>query len=132
VNYFTLEAHVLLQFEHRKILIILILVIIIMDEILIKVDFLENLARDDIDLKSHSTDRMKKRQIKVKWIYHCLISEKLMGILKQRSYRFRLYYLHPEKPHKYDLIIVVDIFHDLAKFINVVTTYEEEIERRVR
>ena len=127
MNYFTLEAHVLLQFEHRKILIILILVIIIMDEILIKVDFLENLARDDIDLKSHSTDRMKKRQIKVKWIYHCLISEKLVGILKQRSYRFKLYYPHPEKPH-----IVVDIFHELAKFINVVTTYEEEIERRVR
>ncbi len=91
---------------------------------------MENLARDDIDLKSHSTDRMKKRQIKAKWIYHCLISEKLLGILKQRSYRFRLYYPHPEKHHKYDLIIVVDIFHDLAKFIIVVTTYEEEIERK--
>lgn len=56
--------YVLLQFEHGKILIILILVLIIMNEILIKVDFLENLARDDINLKSHSTDWMKKRQIK--------------------------------------------------------------------
>lgn len=103
-----------------------------MDEIIIKVDFLENVKRNDIDLNFHSVDRLKERKIKFEWIYNCIINENLVGILKQRSYRFRIYYSHPEKPHNYDLIIVVDIFYNLAKFINVVTTYEKEIERRVR
>jgi len=104
----------------------------IMNEIQIKVDFLEDLSRDSIEFTPYSTYRRQNRHILSEWIYHCLINEELVGILKQRSYRFRLYYSHPIEPHKYDLLIVVDVFYGLLKYIIVVTTYEQEIKKRVR
>jgi hypothetical protein len=98
----------------------------------LEVGFLKDLTRNKIDLRHHSTNKMIDREIKNEWIYNCLLNKKLLGILKQRHDRFRLYYSHPEKPFKYDLIIVVDVLYSIPKYINFVTTYEQEVERRMR
>jgi hypothetical protein len=103
-----------------------------MEEIPIEVDFLKDLTLNNIDLRPHSINKMADRDIKDEWIYECLINRKLMGILKQRPHRFRLYYNHPEKSQKYDLIIVIDVSYSISKYINVLTTYEQEVDRRVR
>jgi hypothetical protein len=103
-----------------------------MEEIPLEVDFLKNLSLDNINLRPHSINKMFDRDIKDEWIHDCLLNQKLMGILKQRPQRFRLYYNHPEKSQKYDLIIVIDVSSSISKYINVVTTYEQEVDRRVR
>jgi hypothetical protein len=94
---------------------------------------LENISREKIDIGSHAFDKISgDREINEEWIYHCLINEKKTGILKQRSNRFRIYYNHPTKSERYDLIIVVDIIESSKKDIRVVTTYEQSVDRRVR
>lgn len=103
-----------------------------MEEIPLDVYFLKNLTLDNINLRPHSINKMFDRNIKDEWIYDCLLNKKLMGIIKQRPQRFRLYYNHPEKSQNYDLIIVIDVSSSISKYIKVVTTYEQEVDRRVR
>jgi hypothetical protein len=94
---------------------------------------LENISQEQIEIGHHAYDKISgDRKIKEFWIHNCLISGTKQGILKQRENRFRIYYNHPIKADRYDLIIVVDITESSEKNIRVVTTYEQAIYRRVR
>lgn len=104
-----------------------------MEKIPLIVPPLENLRKDQIDIGPHALDKISKdRKIDKKWIYNCLINGEKQGVLKQRHNRFRIYYKHPTKADRYDLIIIIDIVKSSKKNIKVVTTYEQSNKIRVR
>jgi hypothetical protein len=89
---------------------------------------LEGISKEQIDIRQHA---LKRDTVNKEWIYNCILNYKPRGILEQRLNRFRIYYNHPTKRDRYDLIIVVDV-ENSTKTIIIVTTYEQLVERRVR
>ncbi len=81
---------------------------------------------------NHAILRIYERELTEQSIKNCLINEEIMGILKQSSNKFQIFYKHPYKDLKYDLIIII-VFNYYPKCdIRVVTIYEQSVKRRVR
>jgi|GEM_PF-6690067 hypothetical protein len=72
----------------------------------ISLSFQEGISKEQIDILSHAIDR---DEINKELIYNCIIRGELVGILKQRKDRYRIYYKHPTSSEKYDLVIVIDV-----------------------
>jgi hypothetical protein len=95
----------------------------------VKLSELEGILKENIDIRPHALERTT---INIEWLYDCLLNEEPEGVLKQRDDRFRIYYKHPKKQDKYDLVLIIDIVNSSPKIIKVVTTYEQSVNRRVR
>ena len=91
---------------------------------------LSDLSISQIEIKDHYRLRSIQRNISDQWISDCLINKELLGILKQSKDKFRLYYEHPVNPDKYDLVIIITI--NLTKHITIITTYQQNINQRLR
>lgn len=95
----------------------------------LNLSYLEDVSHEQIDILPHA---LRRETIREEWIYDCILNGEILGILEQRKNRFRIYYKHPTKAEKYDLIIIIDVMGTSTKCIKVVTTYEQSIKRRVR
>lgn len=89
-------------------------------------EILKNITLNSVNLTKHSIERIEERPIELDWIYSTLMNLFPVYIEKQGLDLFKLHYPHPDKDTK-DLIIVVVVD---KKIIKVVTTYEQDIERR--
>ena len=90
---------------------------------------LEGISQEQIDILPHALER---DNITEELIYDCILNDEIVGILEQRDNRFRIYYKHPTKEDRYDLVIIIDVIKTSTKCIKVVTTYEQSVKRRVR
>lgn len=95
----------------------------------LSLSYLEGVSQEQIDILPHA---LRRETISEEWVYNCILNGEILGILEQRKNRFRIYYKHPTKADRYDLIIIIDVIETSAKCIKVVTTYEQSIKRRVR
>jgi hypothetical protein len=89
---------------------------------------LEGITKEQIDILPHALER---DFITAEWIFNCILSNEIRGILQQRDFRYRIYYKHPIKEYRYDLVIIIDVITSKT-CIKVVTTYEQSIGKRVR
>lgn len=76
--------------------------------------------------------RIYERELTEQSIKNCLINEEIVGILKQSPNKFQIFYKHPYKQLKYDLVIIMVFNHYPKCNIRVVTIYEQSVKRRVR
>ena len=95
----------------------------------LSLSYLKGIKKNQIDIVPHA---LKRDTIRPEWIYDCILNDEPQGILIQRKNRFRIYYKHPTKENKYDLVIIIDAVESSTKCIKVVTTYEQLVKRRVR
>lgn len=95
------------------------------------IQYLSNLSSEQIEITDHFIKRREQREILDEWILDCLMNKDRLGILKQSANKFRLYYEHPENPKEFDIIIIVAI-DDTTQHITIITTYNQNIEQRVR
>lgn len=95
----------------------------------ISLSFLKGNTKEQVDILPHALDRA---DIQEEWLYDCIVKDVIRGVLQQREDRYRLYYKHPTKGEKYDLIIVIDIKKSSPITIKVVTSYIQLVNRRVR
>lgn len=92
---------------------------------------LNTTPKNQVIFTYHALEKMNDRGITENWIVDALLNQKLQGITKQDSNKFRMYYTHPTKKG-YDLIIVIAIVNSPGKVIRVVTTYKQNEKVRVR
>ncbi|AUB56105.1 MULTISPECIES: DUF2283 domain-containing protein [Methanobacterium] len=91
----------------------------------ISLSFLEGITKEQIDILPHATER---DEIHKELLYNCIIEDDLVGILKQRKNRYRIYYKHPTKGESHDLVIVIDVKISSTIIIKVVTAYLKQLK----
>lgn len=96
------------------------------------VSCLSTLSNHMISNTNHAILRIYERELTEQSIINCLINEEIMGILKQSPNKFQIFYKHPYKELKYDLVIIIVFNHYPKCNIRVVTIYEQSVKRRVR
>lgn len=95
------------------------------------IQILSDVDKDSIEIIPHCYDSLFDRDIPEEWIYNSILNEEPNGILYQGKNKFRVYYQHQNSNH--DLILIIEIQNlKNAKPIKVITTYEQNVKRRVR
>lgn len=99
-------------------------------------DFLrliKNVNEDQISFTKHVEEKIEDRGLSCELVRNIIIYDIPVGILKQDSNKFKVYYPFPSKKLEYDLIIILAINGDTdKKVLKPVTTYQQTIKRRVR
>ncbi len=94
------------------------------------IDILKNIDMDNLIETSHFTKHINENIPEISSVINdYLLDKKPVGILKQDSSKFRLYY---ELDEKYDLIIVISIKSEDPVKISLITCFKQKSKKRVR
>ena len=84
-------------------------------------------------LSAYFQERISERKSEIhpdlNEIYHIILKEQPVGILKQEEEKFKLYY---ERTEKHDLIIIISIKSTNPILFNLVTCFLEDANKRRR
>lgn len=95
----------------------------------ISLSFLEGITKEQIEILPHALERSEMQK---NWLYDAILGNAILGILRQRKDRYRIYYEHPTKGERYDLILSIEVKESSPITIKVVTAYIQTVNRRVR
>ena len=94
------------------------------------IPFLLKNHNKQIEFSHHAIKKMEDHGLTKNCILNCMKSSKLLGILKQDTNKFKLYYTYPSG-NNYDLVVIIGI-HNPHMIIRIVTIFKQISRRRER
>ena len=96
-------------------------------------NYLSKIEAENLRATYHFQERISERKSEIhpdlNEIYHIILKEQPVGILKQEEGKFKLYY---ERTEKHDLIIIISIKSTNQILFNLVTCFLEDANKRRR
>lgn len=96
-------------------------------------NYLSEIEAENLRATYHFQERISERKSEIhpdlNEIYHIILKEQPVGILKQEERKFKLYY---ERTEKHDLIIIINVKSTNPVIFNLVTSFLEDANKRRR
>lgn len=96
-------------------------------------NYLSGIEADNLRATYHFQERISERKSEIhpdlNEIYHIILKEQPVGILKQEEGKFKLYY---ERTENHDLVIIISIKGTNPLILNLVTCFLEDAKKRRR
>jgi hypothetical protein len=96
-------------------------------------NYLSKIEAENLRATYHFQERISERKSEIHTdlneIYHIILKELTVGILKQEEEKLKLYY---ERTEKHDLIIIISIKSTNPILFNLVTCFLEDANKRRR
>ncbi|KAF5039949.1 hypothetical protein [Methanobacterium aggregans] len=93
--------------------------------------FLKDIREDKIVFTGHVKEKIEDRGISYDTIVNSILNETPLAISKQNFSKFKVKYPFKNNESRYDLVVVVAVEH-VTKSLKVITTYKENVKKRVR
>ncbi len=90
------------------------------------IKFIKNIKEENIKFKQHSKDRIAQRNLNIETIKHYLLNEEIVGLHKQNTNVFKLWFQYNDKE---DLTIVIIINQDN---VIILTNIKEGVKKRLK